>query len=188
MKQISMLFRVGTFMLLLTWSCHSSTAQTVVISWQAFTRGFANGQSGNVAVTSAVAQTFVGSSESGALEEDLGFLSDPLLRGVITGVNHSDELPLAFSLNQNYPNPFNPSTTIIYQLPTTSYVTIKIFDILGREVETLTDGLQPAGIHNLQWDGKNHASGVYCYRLQARPTEGGQARDFTATKKLMLLR
>jgi photosystem II stability/assembly factor-like uncharacterized protein len=85
-----------------------------------------------------------------------------------------------YSLEQNYPNPFNPSTTISYALPKTSHVTLKVYDVLGREVETLVNERESIGSHSMTFDGKLLSSGVYFYRLQAG--------SFTQTKKLILIR
>ena len=79
----------------------------------------------------------------------------------------SEEPPGVFALEQNYPNPFNPTTTINYQLPTTSHVSLKVFDILGREVATLVDRVEQPGYKSVQWSATNVSSGVYLYRLQA---------------------
>ena len=77
------------------------------------------------------------------------------------------KLPQATSLSQNYPNPFNAQTTIKYSLPKQSLVTIDIFDILGRKIETLAEGIKPAGNHQAVWDASGQASGIYFYRIQA---------------------
>jgi hypothetical protein len=86
----------------------------------------------------------------------------------------------SFSLAQNYPNPFNPSTTIAYYLPVSSRVRLSMYNLLGEEVAVLTDRDEQQGAHTATWDGKNHASGVYFYRLVA----GNALR----VKKLVLLR
>jgi hypothetical protein len=88
--------------------------------------------------------------------------------------------PGEFALLQNYPNPFNPVTVISYQLATNSFVTVKVYDFLGREVATLVNGELNEGTYTLQWNATGFASGVYFYRLQAR--------NYSATKKLLLLR
>ncbi len=85
-----------------------------------------------------------------------------------------------FALLQNYPNPFNPSTTIRYAIPAQSFVTIKIYDMLGREVSTLANEIQSPGWKEVQWNGANHSSGVYLYRITAN--------GFAETKKLTLLK
>jgi serine protease len=94
-------------------------------------------------------------------------------------------LPQGFSLDQNYPNPFNPKTTISYSLPTTSYVTLEIFNVLGQRVTTLVDQTMGAGQHQVDWNstdqsGNSVASGIYFYRL----TTEGQ----TLSKKMLLLK
>ena len=88
--------------------------------------------------------------------------------------------PKFFQLRQNYPNPFNPSTVINYELPFESRVTVKIFDLLGREVGTLVNERQNAGSHSVKFNATNFPSGVYLYRLQAG--------TFAETKKLMLIK
>ena len=85
-----------------------------------------------------------------------------------------------FSLGENYPDPFNPSTTINYTLPEAAFVELKVYDIIGREVATLVNEYLPAGSHQISFDGKRLASGVYLYRLKAR--------DNTLTKKMVLTR
>ena len=89
-------------------------------------------------------------------------------------------LPHLFLLQQNYPNPFNPNTKISYQLPVAGIVTLKIFDILGKEVATLVDEYKPAGIYDVQFTMNNLSSGVYFYQLKAG--------TFTQTKKMILLK
>ncbi len=99
-----------------------------------------------------------------------------------TAVNTTDikNLPTVFALNQNYPNPFNPTTTISFALPSRSFVSLKVFDILGREVSTIVSGELQAGSYTRQWNASAFASGVYFYRLQAG--------SFVQTRKLVLLR
>ena len=105
-----------------------------------------------------------------------------------TSVDEVITAPSQFTLNQNYPNPFNPSTTISYALPVRSNVTLKIYDALGRVVTVLVDQEKPAGQHQVQFDAKNLASGVYFYRLQVSQISRGQSSVFAETKKLVLLR
>jgi hypothetical protein len=87
--------------------------------------------------------------------------------------------PSSFSL-VSYPNPFNLSTTIAFNLPKSEYISVRIFDILGREVAVLKDGLMEAGTHRVTFDGGKLASGIYFARLEAG--------EFSQTKKLMLMK
>lgn len=97
------------------------------------------------------------------------------------GVNLDDYLlPKSFELSQNYPNPFNPSTTIEYSIPKNAEVTLKIYDIVGREVATLVNEYKSTGKYIVNWNASNLASGPYFYRLSAG--------DFTQTKKMFLVK
>lgn len=99
----------------------------------------------------------------------------------LTGVNNNNgSIPLNFSLKQNYPNPFNPSTTIAYELPKNSNVTLKVYDALGKQVGLLADNYEDAGSHVINYDASRLATGIYFYRLAA----GG----FTDTKKMILVK
>ncbi len=99
----------------------------------------------------------------------------------VTGVESSpSSLPKTFKLNQNYPNPFNPSTVISYSLPTNSFVSIKVYDIIGREVATLVNNNMTAGNHQITFDAAGLTSGVYLYQIRAG--------NFVQTKKMILLK
>ncbi len=87
--------------------------------------------------------------------------------GGVNVANEEFEVPGEFALGQNYPNPFNPSTTIQYNVPAASAVSVQVFDMLGRKVATLVDGQVAAGTHTVSFDARNLASGVYLYRLEA---------------------
>jgi hypothetical protein len=90
------------------------------------------------------------------------------------------DVPLTFKLGQNYPNPFNPSTTINYSLAATSPVVLKVFDMLGREVESLVNGIQQSGTYTLSFSPKNLPSGIYYYRLTTN--------TFVETKTMMYVK
>jgi hypothetical protein len=100
--------------------------------------------------------------------------------GGFTDVEGVSEMPVEFNLDVNYPNPFNPSTTIAYQLPRQSHVTLKVYDVLGREVATLVNGIEEPGNKTVSFNAGNLPSGVYYYRLQAG--------NYIETKKLVLLK
>ena len=86
---------------------------------------------------------------------------------------------MTVALHQNYPNPFNPVTTIRFDLPAPSHVTIRIYSMLGEEVGTLVDGEWQAGLHQVVLDATHLASGVYVCRMQTG--------NFTASRKLLLV-
>jgi hypothetical protein len=108
----------------------------------------------------------------------IGYATSPRITwGVTEGTR---ELPQSWMLLQNYPNPFNPSTTIKFELPKSSHVSLTVYDMVGREVSLLVNGRRDAGVYEVEFDGSNLASGVYFYRLHAG--------DFVQTRKLTLLR
>jgi hypothetical protein len=104
-----------------------------------------------------------------------------LRRSTTTGVNSlGNSIPLRPALLQNFPNPCNPSTAISYQISADSFVTLKVFNVLGCEVASLADGPRGAGEHTVIWDAKDQPSGIYFYQLR---TGTG-----TETKRLTLVR
>lgn len=98
----------------------------------------------------------------------------------ITSVNDNYNQPGSFALLQNYPNPFNPTTTISYELPFQTNVTLSVFNELGQKVALLVNGIQAAGNHNIIFNASNLSSGIYLYRIEAG--------NFHETKKLILLK
>jgi len=98
----------------------------------------------------------------------------------LTGIQGSLSLPQTAQLHQNYPNPFNPSTTIRFELSTAQHVTLKVYNLLGKEVATLLNGNLQPGEHEVQWDASGQASGTYFYQLQAD--------GFVATKRMALVK
>ncbi|HYQ87024.1 MAG TPA: T9SS type A sorting domain-containing protein, partial [Bacteroidota bacterium] len=95
--------------------------------------------------------------------------------------------PAEFSLNQNFPNPFNPTTMIAYELPGESRVSLKIYNLLGQVVQTLSDGIETAGYKSREWDAGRFASGVYFYRLEAA-TAADPGKPFIQVRRLLLVR
>lgn len=105
--------------------------------------------------------------------------------GTIIGVQPLGETPSTFWLKQNYPNPFNPSTKIVYNVPSTSELSIKVYNLLGQEVLTLVNGIQNQGRYEINFDGKNLASGMYVYVIEANTMNGDHFRD---VKKMILVK
>lgn len=104
---------------------------------------------------------------------------NPDLTPVIS-IGNEPDIPNTFSISQNYPNPFNPSTSIDYHLPKTSFVLIKMYDILGRDLAVLVKEVKQAGNYSITYDGKNLSSGVYLYSITAG--------KFHEVKKMVLIR
>ena len=96
-----------------------------------------------------------------------------------------DYSPNSFTLSQNYPNPFNPSTKISWQSPISSWQTLKVYDILGNEVATLVNEFREAGFYEVEFSGSQLTSGVYIYKIQIYPANGG-AEGFSETRKMIL--
>jgi hypothetical protein len=110
----------------------------------------------------------------------------------LTSVADDPEIPREFSLSQNYPNPFNPSTVIRYGLSTKSHVLLEVFNVLGQRVGVLVDAEREAGYHSVTFERRGLSSGMYFYRLHARPLgtglTGGHRGDFVEIRKLTVLR
>lgn len=99
------------------------------------------------------------------------------------------EIPsISFNLAQNFPNPFNPLTTISYSVSDPGFVSLKVYDILGREVKTLVDKSQVRGEYKVKFDAKNLSSGLYFYRLQVINNSNGSKQLYSKTKKMLLVR
>jgi len=102
------------------------------------------------------------------------------------------EVPAAFALEQNYPIPFNPATVIRFAIPADGDVSMKVYDVAGREVATLLNEQRRAGAYEVRFDaqsaGRNLASGVYFYRLQVRPAAGASSAAFSETRKMVLVK
>lgn len=99
---------------------------------------------------------------------------------IITELESENNSPKSFQLSQNYPNPFNPSTNINFSIPEGQHISLKVFDISGREVATIVDGVRGVGEHSIQFDASNLSSGVYIYQLRAG--------DRIETKRMLLLK
>ncbi len=125
---------------------------------------------------------FFSVSTADEFQPDVGVISGSVTWNglVATGVEPEVATITDYLLYQNYPNPFNPTTTINFSVPNLSFVTLKIFDVLGNEITTLVNEEKPMGNYEVEFDATNLSSGVYFYRLQAS--------DFIDTKKMILLK
>ena len=96
--------------------------------------------------------------------------------------------PEDFRLEQNYPNPFNPSTTINYSVPNSSFITIKVYDVLGNQITELVNEEKPIGVHEVIFDASSLSTGTYFYQLQAVNSSSGSGNSFVETKKMILIK
>ncbi len=100
--------------------------------------------------------------------------------GFATSVKENGTIPTVFNLDQNYPNPFNPTTIISYSLPEAASVSLKVFDVLGREVQTLVNDVKNAGTYTVEFNANNLPSGVYIYRIETP--------NYSSVKKMLLIK
>jgi len=99
---------------------------------------------------------------------------------IAVGIEQLTDGIKSYSLSNNYPNPFNPATIIKYQIPELSFITLKVYDVLGNEIATLINEEKPVGSYEVTFDASNLPSGVYFYRLKAG--------SFVATNKMLFLK
>ena len=159
-------------------------------------------QNSNYVVSGTLGQTIIGINTNSTRQNHIGFWYQ--VNSVVTAVeNESDNLPNEFKLYQNYPNPFNPTTTIEYSIPSSSViasgakqskeitsvnsfprndvnVTLKVYNILGKEVTTLVNKKQSPGVYEVTFDASNLPSGVYIYKIHAG--------SFKQSRKLLLMK
>ena len=124
---------------------------------------------------------------------DVPYLDKPLSKETSVNFvenNSQGTAPEAYVLSQNYPNPFNPMTTISFNASNASLVTVKVYNVLGQEIKTLMNQeLVEEGVHELRFDASALSSGVYFYRLTAKPVDDdGVVSGFTAVKKMLLMK
>jgi len=169
-------------------------SQSNRISWWVMGSGFGIAGIPGASLKTAVGEPLLARSMIANTMIESGFLANPFFRSTATSASGGgDELPSAFELLQNYPNPFNPATRIGVLLPQLSEVTLTVYNVLGQEVVTLINDQRPAGYFTVEWDGTNSSgqkvsSGLYFYRMIARPQSIDGAESFIALKKMVILR
>jgi len=118
---------------------------------------------------------------TGLTADEVAYLYAVGVNGFTTAVkNQNSQLPKAFSLSQNYPNPFNPQTTIQFNLTKSGHTSLIVYDVIGRPVATLVDGMRQAGANTVEFDASHISSGVYFYTLRSG--------SFVETKKMLLVK
>jgi hypothetical protein len=157
----------------------TAAAQAIKVSTFSFDTGFSVSSASNIQLRATVGEPVVGITKGSAFAMGSGFLVDSLVGRITTKVIDQRAIPRVYALMQNFPNPFNPTTTIRYDLPRATKVSLKVYDVLGREILSLVQGDWEAGYHQVQWNA-NVASGIYFYRLQTE--------EFVETKKMILLK
>ena len=108
-------------------------------------------------------------------------INDALNTVVGIATEPSTELPVNFGLHQNYPNPFNPTTVITYQVPRLSAVSLRVYDTLGRQLQTLVSDFQEPGTYTVVFEAQDLPSGIYFYKLQV-------GNGLVATKKMLIMK
>jgi hypothetical protein len=152
---------------LLVLKIKDSTENTGRYIWKIPVTGITTDSSYVVRVSSAIDTTIVSSSPLFSIEK-------------ITGVETKETNVTTYTLSQNYPNPFNPSTTIRFSLPSSRFVVLKIYDVLGKEIAVLMNEQFSAGEHTVQFNAADIPSGIYFYTIHAG--------TFTSTKKLVVMK
>ena len=150
-----------------------------------------------VDLTSTVQLRFVASDENAgslveALVDDFAILNAGVVTGIEDGNDGENSLPSSFSLAQNHPNPFNPTTEIAFDVADNAQISISIFNMLGQRVRSLVNEHRAPGQYTVTWDGRDDSgnglsSGIYFYRMDALPLNGGSA-PFSASNKMILLK
>jgi len=138
-------------------------------TWDLLTSGIP-GTTWICSFTEANGKIYAGTRSNGTL----------VLTNGVTSVITGNEIVTEYKLKQNYPNPFNPSTLISYELPVTNFMTLKVYDLNGKEVANLVNGVQPAGKYSVNFNANNLSAGTYFYKLES---EG-----FSETKKMILVK
>ncbi len=138
------------------------------------------GASGTAVPKQLAANDFFGATAVDQMYMD-NYCYNPDTTWILTGVTQNgNTIPTEYALSQNYPNPFNPSTKINFSIPTTGLVTVKVYDVLGKEVATLINEVKNPGNYIVEFNGSNLSSGAYFYKIQSG--------DFSSVKRMVLVK
>lgn len=185
-------FRQFHFVICCVLLCQVGRGQSTIIRSSSFLQGAGASSSTTTSVLSATGASVIGDPAGVTTSISSGFLAGVSLFSLVTDVAEQGSLPQSFELYQNYPNPFNPTTTIAYDIPALSRVSVQVFNIVGQLVTTLVDQEQAPGRYSVVWNGRTEkgglaSSGVYFYRINATERTGTQ-RQFVSTRKVLLLK
>jgi hypothetical protein len=150
----------------------TAASQDIQLHTFSFETGFSVSSVSNTQIRATVSEPVVGITKGSSFAISSGFLVD--FKVIDLGT-----FPRVYTLMQNFPNPFNSTTTIRFDLPSATNVSLKVYDLLGREIASLAQGYLEAGYHQVPWKA-NVASGIYFYRLRTE--------EFVETKKMILLK
>ncbi len=143
------------------------SAQTAC-NWWINDNGAGIGVQGNISCRASIAQTAIGPSSRVPIALGAGYLYSECETPIPVLVEETVKVPYTFGINNIYPNPFNPSTSIEFEIPELSEISIDIYNLLGRKVDNLIhqENMKP-GVYRLQWNGENLPSGLYFFRMTA---------------------
>ena len=156
----------------------NSTAQNVMLK-NVLGSGAVASRNNNYQIVGTLGQTLIGVNKNSTNNEFIGFWYNK--ENITVGVEQlSNNTPDTFQLEQNYPNPFRTATSITFTLPSFSFVTIKLFDVFGREIETMLNEQRDKGTYTIEWLNRDLKSGMYFYQLRAG--------NIVGTKQLLLIK
>ncbi|MGA2623225.1 MAG: T9SS type A sorting domain-containing protein [Bacteroidota bacterium] len=158
-----------------------TNAYPVTVQWQiqntnGRTLTLTDGLSGRIVNNAAL-------TNSGSIK-----IMNPSVKSLVLKLVEGRTVPKEFALSQNYPNPFNPTTNFEFRIANFGFVSLKVYDVLGREVCTLVNEAKQPGEYTVEWNAEGIASGVYFYRLTAGNPSASSGRGFTDVKKILLLK
>ena len=180
-------FAVTLMLVLFGWLLRQPTYAQYQLSHAVIGGGGGTASSPNHAIEVTAGEAVIGNALSASNQLAAGFWHIYNLN-MLTAIDDNRLLPIDFLLEQNYPNPFNPGTTIKFALPTAGNVVLEVYNLLGERVGRLVNGQMDAGIHEVQFNAGNLASGIYIYRITATALSGSSGGTFTDVKKMILLK